>query len=57
MPDDFPKASTHLLVISKRHIKNTKHLKPNESDLRLIEKMQEKGEETMKQIAPMSDKQ
>ena len=39
--DHYPKASTHLLVVPKRHIKNSFHLR--KSDWPLLEKMKNAG--------------
>ena len=33
MKDDFPKARTHILVLTKRHIKNYSYMKRSDSDL------------------------
>jgi len=50
MHDDFPKSSTHLLVLSKRHIKNTSYLQ--HSDRPLLEKMMSLGERLAKELIP-----
>lgn len=50
MHDDFPKSSTHLLVLSKRHIKNTAYLR--NTDRTLLEKMIATGERLAKELVP-----
>ena len=46
--DEYPKATVHLLVLPKRHIKNLFHLKTD--DLDLLIKMKEMGKNTIKNL-------